>query len=294
MYNIRFGCLILSLYLLFFVPLRAEPLPERLADWTRTEEKTYSGQTLYDYINGGADLYLEYGFVRVDVGYYNKGEQEILIEIYTMSSPLAATGVYTHFRNFAATDLPEPYSGKVYDSYLECLNGAQYVRVVQYDSIGVSERLRIFKDLIPQPAQFKKPDYTKLFPPSWIPGSEVMFNGPIALKNFCPLGRKSFFGVGKRAKAWGSLIEHGEKTYKWVTLIADSSQLSQDMERFLAFQRKNDYVIRSESNYVFLEDQLSGVNIAILHKGDRIYFLFGIESSGKANDVFKNTNNQSH
>jgi hypothetical protein len=286
MYNRDLWYLVPFVCLSFFMPLGAEPLPEQLAGWTRTEGNTYAGQALYDYIDGGADLYMEYGFVTVNVGYYSRGEREILVEVYTMSNSLAATGVYTYFRKYTAPDLPEPYTGKLYDSYLECLNGSQYVRVVNYDSLNVSERLSIFKDLIPEAAQFTKPDYSKLLPPSRIPGSEVIFNGPIALKNFCPLGRKNLFGVGKRVRAWGCLIEHDSKNYKWTTLTGDSTQLSEDTERFVAFQRKNDYAIQTESNFVFLEDQLSGQNMALTLKGDRIYFLFGIETKEEANGVF--------
>lgn len=264
-----------------------DSLPERLAGWKLTEAKTYSGQALYDYINGGAEVYMEYGFSKVEVGYYGKGEQELLIEVYRMSSPKAALGIYSFFRDHAASSLPKPYQGKMYQFHLECLNGNEYVKLINYDSLGTDEQLNLLRDFLPQPFPSEKVDYSKLLPKQRIPESEVLFNGPLALKNFCPLGRKNFFGVGKRTKAYGCLIKVDGKKYKWLTLVSDSTQLANDRERYLAFQKRNDYTVESRPRYDFLEDQLSGNNIMMAHRDDRIMWIFGIQSEERALDLLR-------
>ena len=273
--------------LLALFNVRGETVPERLAGWKLTEFKTYHGQALYDYINGGAEVYLEYGFSKVEVGYYGKSEQEFLVEVYRMTSPQAALGIYSFFRDYTAPSLPEPYTGKLYDFHLECLNGTEYIKLINYDSLGTEERYAFVKDLVPKPVPAEKIDFSRLLPKERIPESEVHLNGPLALKNFCPLGRKNFFGVGKRARAFGCLFEFEGKQYKWVTLESDSAQLAENRDRYLAFQRKNDYIIRSRSGYDFLEDQLSGNNIMMVHSHNRLVCIFGLASEEKAPDLLR-------
>lgn len=60
-----------------------------------TRERTFTGTALYGFMNGGSDLYLEYGFKELralEVTY--KGEQ-YSVEIYKMPSPEDAFGIYS-------------------------------------------------------------------------------------------------------------------------------------------------------------------------------------------------------
>ena len=267
--------IIVSSSVLTLSQLWAESLPKSLGDWTLTERRAYPAQALYDYINGGAEVYYEYGFSTVDVGYYSQGEREILVEVYTMSGPQAAMGIYSFFRNHTAPSLPEPYTGKLYDFHLECLNGREFIKLIHYDSVGVDERFFLLHELIPKPKQLTNPIHFDILPAKRLPGSEIYFNGPISLRNFASLGRKNHFGVGDRARAYGCLTELHGKQYKWVTVVGDSLRLREDSQRFLAFQRRNDYDIKDESGCTILEDQLTDNNIGMIHRGNRLHFVFG-------------------
>ena len=58
-------------------------------------ERTFTGAALYGFMNGGADLYYEYGFkelVSREIIY--KGE-EFTVDVYTMATPLDAFGIYS-------------------------------------------------------------------------------------------------------------------------------------------------------------------------------------------------------
>ena len=63
----------ISLYvLILFTPMSPknsqtdnELLPERIGSWTIDTEAVYTPENLYDYINGGAELYISYGFKKV-------------------------------------------------------------------------------------------------------------------------------------------------------------------------------------------------------------------------------------
>lgn len=65
---------------------------------TRTE--TYQGRSLSGYMNGGAELFHEYGFVALSVqDVAVAGAGEITVEVFRMSSPRAALGIYSVSRH---------------------------------------------------------------------------------------------------------------------------------------------------------------------------------------------------
>jgi len=47
--------------------------------------QVFSPDTLYDYINGGSDLYLKYDFEELQVLEYRKGKMSVLAEVYPSS-----------------------------------------------------------------------------------------------------------------------------------------------------------------------------------------------------------------
>ncbi|MDI6699565.1 MAG: hypothetical protein QME85_11635 [Candidatus Saccharicenans sp.] len=55
---------------------------------------TFTRADLYNYIDGGAELFLEFGFEKLYVQRYRSGESELSLEIYEMESPESALGVY--------------------------------------------------------------------------------------------------------------------------------------------------------------------------------------------------------
>jgi len=54
----------------------------------------YLQQDLYGHINGGAELFLEFGFDSLLVGEYRHAGQEITLEVYCMERPESALGIY--------------------------------------------------------------------------------------------------------------------------------------------------------------------------------------------------------
>ena len=70
------------------------PLPADEAEgWRPSGSPTvFQGESLYEHINGGADIYYEYGFVEVALEYYGNGDKEVSVEIYRMDDAAAAFG----------------------------------------------------------------------------------------------------------------------------------------------------------------------------------------------------------
>jgi hypothetical protein len=79
--------------------LRLLPGNHEVKGWTRkTQPKTYEHQQLWEYIDGGADVYLDYGFQRVITEELVYGKQSIIVDIYDMSTLDGAFGMYARER----------------------------------------------------------------------------------------------------------------------------------------------------------------------------------------------------
>ena len=65
------------------------------AGWRRNgEERLFVGSALYQHIDGGAELYHQYGFDRLAVQDYTDGSHEVRVEIYRMNDPSGAAAVF--------------------------------------------------------------------------------------------------------------------------------------------------------------------------------------------------------
>ncbi len=75
-------------------------LPDNIQGWNIAEnDRTYNPETLYDYIDGGAELYISYGFNEVLSRRYTKDEQpDIVVDIFDMGNSYNAFGTFSHSR----------------------------------------------------------------------------------------------------------------------------------------------------------------------------------------------------
>jgi hypothetical protein len=69
--------------------------PGDLPGVTIERSATYNGKALYGYIDGGAELYYEYGFRRVVVQEIARDSLRIHLEVFEMDSPAGASGIFS-------------------------------------------------------------------------------------------------------------------------------------------------------------------------------------------------------
>jgi len=79
----------------------AGPLPSGaalggLADIDQPE--SYTGATLYTYMDGGADFYVNQGFSELYVRRYGRGNERFIVELYEMKDASAASRIYQSSR----------------------------------------------------------------------------------------------------------------------------------------------------------------------------------------------------
>jgi len=118
-------------------------------EWTLIHgPQTYNKKTLFEHINGQAELYLKYGFRQSVFAIYqnkDKTQNQIEVDIYDMGNVVQAFGVFSRFRN---EDRP---GGFGFDSFLDdntalFYKGKYYVMV--YASESNPDSLRQFSRLV--------------------------------------------------------------------------------------------------------------------------------------------------
>jgi len=91
------------------------------APYSVTGKQVFDGGSLWGYMNGGADLYLEYGFNRLYYCDLSYQDLKFKIECFEMTEPLAAWGIYSvNRRKCLSQDTIHPG---------DCLNNFQYQAV---------------------------------------------------------------------------------------------------------------------------------------------------------------------
>ncbi|MBM4065254.1 MAG: 4Fe-4S dicluster domain-containing protein [Planctomycetes bacterium] len=105
-------------------------LPETLGDWKRISgPNIYEGKDkLYEYIDGGAEPYLSYSFIRVSNAEYVKdADKKILVDIWEFGSQEDAFGVFSKDR--AGTDIKLGNGSALFNNYLYLWHDVYFIRI---------------------------------------------------------------------------------------------------------------------------------------------------------------------
>ncbi len=72
-------------------------LPKEIDGWKTDREKEFDNKTLYNHIDGGAELFLSFGFSKVyHRAYTDKDENQIFVDIFYMNTSFDAFGVFSY------------------------------------------------------------------------------------------------------------------------------------------------------------------------------------------------------
>ncbi len=67
---------------------------DKIPGFEVTRADSFSGKALWGYMDGGADLYMEYGCQQLYVREYTSQGENLKLELYVMGDPAAAFGIY--------------------------------------------------------------------------------------------------------------------------------------------------------------------------------------------------------
>jgi hypothetical protein len=132
------------------VERKAYSFPE-MAGWKQSGEiQIFSPANLYDYINGGADLFLKYDFQELKVAEYENDRKALVtIEVYRHKSPVHAFGIYSQERLSDANTLEIGAQGYSEKGILIFLAADCYVKMSS-NNVGPEDQavLRTFAEKV--------------------------------------------------------------------------------------------------------------------------------------------------
>jgi len=188
-------------------PLRAFlPGPEEIPSWTRDGESQYfSGEDLFTYIDGGAEIYFEFGFQRVVVqDYRTDAGRRLSLEIFEMTTPDGAYGIFTFKRSRHGDPVSLGDECQLADYYLNLRKGPYLVTITGLD-LGDDAKKEILllagtiepkMDLSTDP-----PNLVSRLPPAGLePQSIKYFKGPLSLYNDYPFFQNDVFAFSAGVK----------------------------------------------------------------------------------------------
>lgn len=111
------------------------PPAGRVPGWSPNGDiQRFQGEELFVYIDGGAEIYQEYGFRRVIArDYRNAAGRTVTLEIFEMTDPRAAFGAFTFKASGRGKSVPIGQGADLEDYYLNFWKGSYQVTVTGFD-----------------------------------------------------------------------------------------------------------------------------------------------------------------
>lgn len=268
-------------------------LPEsgEIDGWERERDlHSYLGDDLFLYINGGAEIYHEYGFSQVVVqDYKNANERSLSVEIYKMINPTAAYGIYSFKKSPEGVPLEITSEGRVEGYYLNFWKGHYLVTITGFDEEketveGIKTIANTISKNIPAQEDVQKPHLTNLLPKKdLVPGSEKYFKGSLGLFNTYFFSQQDIFNInaGVRGAYSGGydifLIQYSDLQRSGEQFKSIKESLSQD-PRFT-------HISSSEAFFFIQDDKENFLYFSPI--GKYILIILGAEDFPSAENISK-------
>jgi hypothetical protein len=118
------------------------PAAGALAGWEiASQPENYGPENLWDYINGQAEFYLNYGFLRVDTAEYREesGSPSVVVEVYQMAGAEEAFGIFAAERNPDDRSIEIGSGGYLGSNVLNFWQGKNYIKLISFEVGAATE-----------------------------------------------------------------------------------------------------------------------------------------------------------
>jgi len=257
--------------LLFLVvlPLSAADVPVVVppVGWQVESRAVYSAENLYGYIDGGAELFLEFGFKELRVVHVTRGKEQLSVDLYRMTGVLPALGIYL------AKCAPEtPMAGVVPrnsgDRYqLGMVQGSWFIFINNFD--GNRERIKLMRQLANKLAA-QIPDKLMAWPctlskEGLVKGSIRLARGPVALQPVYTLGEGDILQLNRQN--WAMVADYMVKGKKETLIRAKYDNEQFALKVFLSLHENLDpylKVIQSNKTAFVFQDYAGEYGVATI------------------------------
>jgi hypothetical protein len=182
--------------------------------------RVFRGSDLYGHIDGGSELFLEFGFEELTVQRYRSGADQFSLELYRMSDPLAAAGIYLMKQGTPASEgrLPVPYTLGAYQLMFACDRYLVALNNLEGSEAKLSEMLEFGRHIISKLPAAPAPAPAEYLPMAGlVSGSFRLIRGSYALQSVFSLGPGNILSLARGQTAASGDYRQGDDTW---TLIA--------------------------------------------------------------------------
>ena len=241
------------------------PVAEELEGWIPVDHpEIYVGDDLFLFINGGAEIYHEYGFVQAAAWEYrSKNGKSINLELYEMTDPFSAYGVYSFKRGENGKNISVGESAQFEDYYLNFWRGKYIATLVGFDEDqetleGIATLARIVDKKIESSGRL--PPILNLLPESGLIQSRTKYlKGHIALYNCYEFGAENMFGLREGASGYYDNFrifvfkyDNNAESLQWYKYAQNVLKESQRFNNYTD-QRNSISVIDRKNKQVYIE-----------------------------------------
>jgi hypothetical protein len=230
-----------------------------------TDFPVYTSDNLWDFINGAAELYLDYAFIDLNIAEYKKGKNIIKVEIYRHTDHTVAFGIYSTERSPTFNFMILGAQGYTADRVINFFKGNYYVKIRTFSrgekTMEAAESLALrVADLLEGSRDM--PSALSLFPPQSKKANEEMYI------NANVLGHKFL------NKAFKATYEIGPDIFS--VFILDTKTPEEALKTAVAYLTSTgiDPLESTDGRYV-LSDGYNGT-VFLSWKGSRIVIISGL------------------
>ncbi|MDR2148441.1 MAG: hypothetical protein LBE91_18515 [Tannerella sp.] len=261
-----------------------EFLPEKIGDYRVTDTMDYVGEALFDYINGGAELYLSYGLKGMTGCKYNgEGLPQITVEIYEMSSSGNAFGVYTQSR-----DKEEYTYGQGSQSFKDFIlfwKDRYYVLVTSQKATAESEKtMQLIAETIDQSIENEGiiPEIVSALPQkNLVPAGFLYFHHYVWLNAYLFIADYNLLNINDSTDA--VLAKYGNADERCYLLIVDYQDSVETEKAFQQLTEKFAPEKKSPHPTLQLED---GTWFSAWTAGKRLYAVFEGRNEAQIESIY--------
>jgi len=200
----------------------SQAIPRKILDWQASEkDRTYDRKTIFDYMDGGAEVYLAFDFREAFVRTYKvPSGDDIVLDVFDLGSPQEAYGVFS-------CDRQDPEAGVGQEStfgpgLLRFWQGRYFVSVSSAGDAQRTEKaiLELGKAVVPHlgpPGE--PPRLLQLLPPAGLIRSKTSYcHGAISLSNRYFVASENILRLD-RGKTDCVLAEYSEGSGETIKLL---------------------------------------------------------------------------
>jgi hypothetical protein len=267
----------------------ADSLPEQFRSYHATDRLNYTGKELYDYINGGAELYLSYGLAGMTGCKYN-GENlpQVTVEIYEMTSPGNAYGVYTQSRDKEEYDYGQ--GSQSFPDFILFWKDRYFVIINTQEVVPESEKaIKYLAELIDRsiPNKGKTPAIINDLPKeNLVPAGFLYFHHYIWLNAYYFIADHNILNIDEHTNAVSA--KYGDANDRSYLLLVEYPDEEKSSEAYDQLQKKYAPELNPLDPFVRLEDNTW---FSVWKKGKKLGAIFNGNSREKTEGLYKSTFN---